>query len=192
LRTVRPRGPYHLVGWSFGGLVAHAMAVRLHELGEPAGALFLVDTVAGDAAGPEQPIDDQRVFRVLLTAAGLDDERFATTDLDYDTVATLLRREGSVFARFTEDDISRVIAVSRHNDMLTRAYRPPRHPGDTTYIEAEAPGAPRRVPHHELWRPHTGGDLTVAHVAAAHHRVMQPQHVDDVGVLLRDLLRRLR
>ncbi|MFE4944770.1 amino acid adenylation domain-containing protein [Streptomyces sp. NPDC056641] len=192
LRTVRPSGPYHLVGWSFGGLVAHAMAVRLHELGEPAGALFLVDTVAGDAAGPEQPIDDQRVFRVLLTAAGLDDERFATTDLDYDTVATLLRREGSVFARFTEDDISRVIAVSRHNDMLTRAYRPPRHPGDTTYIEAEAPGAPRRVPHHELWRPHTGGDLTVAHVAAAHHRVMQPQHVDDVGVLLRDLLRRLR
>ncbi|MEU0280564.1 amino acid adenylation domain-containing protein [Streptomyces sp. NPDC006195] len=190
LRAVRPSGPYHLVGWSFGGLVAHAMAVRLHERGEPAGALFLVDTVAGDAAGPEQPIDDQRVFRVLLTAAGLDDEHFAATDLDFGTVASLLRREGSLFARFTQDDIRRLITVSRHNDRLTRAYRPPRHPGDTTYIEAA--GAPRRVPHHELWRPHTGGDLTVAHASAAHHRVMQPQHVDDVGVPLRDLLRRLR
>ncbi|RYJ21858.1 non-ribosomal peptide synthetase [Streptomyces sp. L-9-10] len=191
LRAVRPSGPYHLVGWSFGGLVAHAMAVRLHELGEPAGALFLVDTVAGGTTGPDRPIDDQRVFRVLLTAAGLDDERFAATDLDFDTVASLLRREGSLFARFTEDDIRRLITVSRHNDRLTRAYRPPRHPGDTTYIEAAA-GTPRRVPHHELWRPHTGGDLTVAHASAAHHRVMQPQHVDDVGVLLRDLLRRLR
>lgn len=191
LRSVRPSGPYHLVGWSFGGLVAHAMAVRLHELGEPAGALFLMDTVAGTAAGPERPIDDQRVFRVLLTAAGLDDERFASADLDFDTVSALLHRESSVFARFTKDDIARVIAVSRHNDRLTRAYRPPRYPGDTTYVEA-APDTPRGVPHHDLWAPHVGGDLTVGHVTASHHRVMQPQHVDEVGVQLRDLLRRLR
>ena len=200
LRTVRPNGPYHLVGWSFGGLVAHAMAVRLHELGEPAGSLFLVDSVAGTEAGPERPVDDQRVFRVLLTAAGLDDERFASADLDFDTVSALLHREGSVFARFTADDINRVIAVSRHNERLTRTYRPARYPGDTTYIEAGAgalrhvppPGAPRRVPNHELWRPHTGGDLTVHHVTALHHQVMQPQHVDDIGAPLRDLLRRPR
>ncbi len=194
VRSVRPGGPCHLVGWSFGGLVAHAMAVRLHEIGEPPGSLFLVDTVAGDAAGdaagPEHPIDDRRVLRVLLTAAGFDDERLASTDLDFDTVSALLHREGSVFARFTEDDISRVIEVSRHNDRLTRAYRPPRCPGDTTYVEA-APDGPRRVPHHELWRPHVGGDLTARHVTASHHRVMQPQHVDEVGAHLRELLRRL-
>ncbi|MFJ1997995.1 thioesterase domain-containing protein [Streptomyces asiaticus] len=56
LRTVRPSGPYHLVGWSFGGLVAHAMAVRLRELGEPEGTLFLVDAVAATGAGPAEPI----------------------------------------------------------------------------------------------------------------------------------------
>ncbi len=191
LRSVRPSGPYHLVGWSFGGLVAHAMAVRLHELGEPAGSLFLVDTVAGTGPGPEDPIDDQRVFRVLLTAAGLDGERFASADLDFDTVSALLHKEGSVFARFTEDDIGRVIAVSRHNYRLASTYRPPRYPGDTTYIEATA-HTPRPVPHHDLWRPHVGGDLTVGHATAPHHRVLQPQHVAEVGVRLRDLLRRQR
>ncbi|WP_167538389.1 amino acid adenylation domain-containing protein [Streptomyces albofaciens] len=191
LRSVRPRGPYHLVGWSFGGLVAHAMAVRLHELGEPAGALFLVDAVAGAAIGPREPIDDQRVFRVLLTAAGLDDERCAAAGLDFAAVSSLLRREGSVFARFTEDDIARVIAVSRHNDELARAYRPPVYPGDTTYVEAVA-HTPPPVAHHALWRPHVGGELTVGHTTARHHRVMQPQHVDEVGVQLGDLLRRRR
>ncbi|MGY5127199.1 amino acid adenylation domain-containing protein [Streptomyces nigrescens] len=191
LRSVRPSGPYHLVGWSFGGLVAHAMAVRLHELGEPAGSLFLVDTIADTEAEPEQPIDDQRIFRVLLTAAGLDAERFASAELDFATVSALLHQEGSVFARFTEDDIGRVIAVSRHNYGLARAYRPPRYPGDTTYIEAAA-NTPRRVPHHDLWRPHVGGDLTIGHASAPHHRVLQPQHVAEVGVQLRDLLRRLR
>ncbi|MFH8347731.1 amino acid adenylation domain-containing protein [Streptomyces sp. NPDC018045] len=191
LRSVRPSGPYHLVGWSFGGLVAHAMAVRLHELGEPAGALFLVDAIAATAAGPEEPIDDQRVFQVLLTAAGLDGERCAGAGLDFATVSSLLRREGSVFARFTEDDVGRVIAVSRHNDKLARAYRPPFYPGDTTFIEAVAP-APHPVANHELWRPHVGGELTVGHVNARHHQAMQPQHVDEVGVQLGALLRRRR
>ncbi|WP_234365834.1 amino acid adenylation domain-containing protein [Streptomyces albireticuli] len=191
MRSVRPRGPYHLVGWSFGGLVAYAMAVRLHELGEPAGSLCLVDTAADAAAAPEEPIDDQRVHRVLLTAAGLDDARWAATDLDFATVSALLRREGSVFARFTEDEIRRVVAVSRHHDKLARAYRPPRYPGDATYIEATGDG-PRRVPNHELWRPRFGGDLTVGYVSARHYRAMQPQHVHEVGIQLRDLLRRQR
>ncbi|MFI8939578.1 amino acid adenylation domain-containing protein [Streptomyces syringium] len=191
MRSVRPRGPYHLVGWSFGGLVAHAMAVRLHELGEPAGSLCLVDTAADAAAAPEEPINDQRVYRVLLTAAGLDDERWAATGLDFATVSALLRRGGSVFARFTENDIGRVIAVSRHHDKLGRAYRPPRYPGDATYIEATG-GEPRLVANHELWRPRIGGELTVCHIAARHHRAMQPQHVHEVGGHLRDLLRRQR
>ncbi|WP_179079381.1 amino acid adenylation domain-containing protein [Streptomyces rectiverticillatus] len=191
MRSVRPSGPYHLVGWSFGGLVAHAMAVRLHELGEPAGSLCLVDTAADAAAAPEEPIDDQRVYRVLLTAAGLDDVRWAATGLDFATVSALLRREGSLFARFTEDDIARVIAVSRHHDKLGRAYRPPHYPGDATYIEATG-GEPRLVANHELWRPYIGGELTVCHVSARHHRAMQPQHVHEVGVHLRDLLRRQR
>ncbi len=57
LRAARP-GPYHLLGWSFGGLVAHAVAVRLRELGEPAGLLVLVDTVTG-ATGELAPVEER-------------------------------------------------------------------------------------------------------------------------------------
>ncbi|MYU13034.1 AMP-binding protein, partial [Streptomyces sp. SID8361] len=191
LRTVRPSGPYHLVGWSFGGLVAHAMAVRLRELGEPEGTLFLVDAVAATGAGPAEPIDEHRVHRMLLTAAGCEDDRLAPQTLDFATVSALLRREGSLFARLTEDDIARVVAVSRHNDALLSAYRPPRYAGATTYIEAAGePG--RTVPAHELWRPYAGGELTVAHVDAPHHHMMRPPHVDAVGVQLTEALGRTR
>jgi len=43
-RGVRPHGPYHLVGYSFGGWVALEMARLLRQQGEEVGALILVDS----------------------------------------------------------------------------------------------------------------------------------------------------
>jgi amino acid adenylation domain-containing protein len=64
IREVQPAGPYHLVGWSFGGLLAHAMATRLQELGETVDLLAVLDgypyrmrqrkEVPSDEQGPEQ------------------------------------------------------------------------------------------------------------------------------------------
>ncbi len=42
IRAVRPHGPYHLLGVSFGGIVAFEMARQLHAQGEKVGSLFLL------------------------------------------------------------------------------------------------------------------------------------------------------
>jgi thioesterase domain-containing protein len=44
LRAAQSRGPYHLGGWSFGGLVAYEMAQQLHEQGEAVASLVLIDS----------------------------------------------------------------------------------------------------------------------------------------------------
>lgn len=44
LREVQPQGPYHLGGWSSGGLVAFEMARQLEAAGETVRQLILVDT----------------------------------------------------------------------------------------------------------------------------------------------------
>ena len=43
VRHVQPTGPFHLLGWSFGGLVAHAMATHLQDHGETVALLALLD-----------------------------------------------------------------------------------------------------------------------------------------------------
>ncbi|MDT0615855.1 amino acid adenylation domain-containing protein, partial [Streptomyces lancefieldiae] len=43
LRSVQPEGPYHLLGWSFGGLVAHALATRLRAEGQEVALLAILD-----------------------------------------------------------------------------------------------------------------------------------------------------
>ncbi len=44
LRQRRPRGPYHLGGWSLGAVVAFEMARRLHASGEEIALLALLDS----------------------------------------------------------------------------------------------------------------------------------------------------
>ena len=40
---LQPTGAVHLLGWSVGGILAQAMAVRLHEIGRAVGELVLLD-----------------------------------------------------------------------------------------------------------------------------------------------------
>jgi thioesterase domain-containing protein len=47
IRRVQPQGPYHIGGYSFGGLVAYEMAQRLQADGEEVALLALFDTYPG-------------------------------------------------------------------------------------------------------------------------------------------------
>jgi thioesterase domain-containing protein len=43
VRRVRPNGPYHLCGYSFGGIIAFEMAQQLHAAGQQVGLVGLID-----------------------------------------------------------------------------------------------------------------------------------------------------
>ncbi|MFC8124229.1 amino acid adenylation domain-containing protein [Streptomyces sp. NPDC057302] len=53
VREARPHGPYLLMGWSMGGLVAYEMAQRLTRLGERVAMLVLVDSYLGQQLPPD-------------------------------------------------------------------------------------------------------------------------------------------
>ncbi len=66
IQAAQPSGPYHLLGWSFGGVVAHAVAVELQRRGAAVARLVLLD------AEPSLRVANQAVDRDQL--AGIVDE----------------------------------------------------------------------------------------------------------------------
>ncbi|MEH0971253.1 amino acid adenylation domain-containing protein [Micromonospora sp. CPCC 205546] len=71
IRRIRPEGPLHLAGWSFGGYLAVEIARRLDE--PQVASVTLLDTVA--LADDVRPVIDERqlvelFFRELLYSAG--------------------------------------------------------------------------------------------------------------------------
>jgi thioesterase domain-containing protein len=90
LRAVQPDGPYHLGGWSLGGLVAYEMARQLTAQGQLVATLAVLDAHA--PSPPPEPTPALR--RLARQAAPLplfrDALGFADGDAGVDDVALLL------------------------------------------------------------------------------------------------------
>ncbi|MDL9948870.1 amino acid adenylation domain-containing protein [Gordonia sp. ABSL11-1] len=65
LRAVQPNGPYRLVGWSLGGVIAHEIARQLVEAGEEVALLVLLDprTPATLSGVPDDELREQHPLR---------------------------------------------------------------------------------------------------------------------------------
>jgi thioesterase domain-containing protein len=92
VRVVQPSGPYHLVGWSFGGVVAQAMATQLQAAGEEVALLALMDSYAG----VELPQPDPEVVRTVL-AETLPE----LTEAEADAAIGTFLRSARLLAQFT-------------------------------------------------------------------------------------------
>lgn len=69
IRAVRPEGPYHLGGWSLGGLVAFEMARQLEEAGAKVASVSVFDTKAPTGSAPVVP---EPLRAIAREAAALD------------------------------------------------------------------------------------------------------------------------
>ncbi|WP_431031776.1 amino acid adenylation domain-containing protein [Streptomyces sp. P6-2-1] len=77
IRTVQPHGPYHLLGWSFGGVVAHMMATALQRAGEEVGFLAVLDASPEPVAAEDDDEDvpeGSEVVRLLAEYFGTEEQ----------------------------------------------------------------------------------------------------------------------
>ena len=54
MREIQPSGPYHLLGWSFGGTVAHTMACRLQQEHHQVAMVAIIDAYPATDNDPEE------------------------------------------------------------------------------------------------------------------------------------------
>jgi amino acid adenylation domain-containing protein len=82
LRAAQPRGPYHLGGWSLGGLVAFEMARQVVGQGGEIGTLALIDTRAPSTSWPVVPESLKAVAREVAGLGLLGPDDLAADPLD--------------------------------------------------------------------------------------------------------------
>ncbi|MEU4250209.1 amino acid adenylation domain-containing protein [Amycolatopsis sp. NPDC026612] len=181
IRAVRPHGPYHLLGWSFGGVVAQAIATRLQRDGETVGLLALMDaypTASGTADSPAELLD------VLLG----DVDRAFLAGLPIDTVAdvvTAARRGNPVLGFLEQHEVEALAAAAARHSAVALAHEPARFHGDVLHFTAVA-GAGGSRPDADRWARYTAGEVEVRELDCHHLEMTRPEPLALIADAVRD------
>jgi amino acid adenylation domain-containing protein len=160
LRQVQPHGPLHLLGWSFGGLVAHQMAVRLQEEGETT-SLTLLDSYPSTSDG-ELPPDSPEVREALFASLGVRPGELDLTGLGVDGVDALIH-------------------VFTNNINLGARHTPGVYHGDVLFFAARHDDD---GPTPLAWRPHVTGRIVTHSVDCEHGAMTTPAAVTRIGAVM--------
>jgi thioesterase domain-containing protein len=191
MRLVRDRGPYHLLGWSQGGNIAHAVAARLQEQGEEVGLLAHLDSSPSAAV----PLGGG-------TAGWLDQAGFVAiaAAMDLPASADPAGQAAALRAALRKTWLSPPLAPSEdrstaHLEVMLNSFRllrggtePGVVTGDMLYIAATR----NRPPDHQpaaAWQHYLRGQIEVIDLACAHNDMMQARWQAEIGREVSDRLR---
>ncbi|MFD8571473.1 amino acid adenylation domain-containing protein [Streptomyces sp. NPDC059639] len=179
IRAIRPHGPYRLVGWSVGGILAHSVAVLLQEAGEKVELLALLDAFPAEQWRERPAPEEGDALTAVLRMAGF--ERGAERTRS-DVLATL-RKAGSPLAGLTDRTLSRIVDIVPHHARMMREHTHRRYDGDVLFVTAAAP-RPEDWLTRESWRPHVTGRLTNHDLPCTHPELLKDGPVDEIATAL--------
>ncbi|MBP2406788.1 amino acid adenylation domain-containing protein [Streptomyces syringium] len=182
IRSVQPEGPYSLLGWSFGGVVAHEMAVRLQEEGQRVDSLVLMDSYpSAGGVPPERPAGEPG--EGTTGEAELRQALFASLGQRPDSATDAT----GPLALLGDRGLAAMTRVFAHNAGLQDGFTPRTFQGDVLVFEAtedKAPGAARP----RDWEAHVTGRIEVTPVRGAHGELTRPDRLARIGPVLADWL----
>ncbi|MFG3244731.1 amino acid adenylation domain-containing protein [Streptomyces sp. NPDC048157] len=170
IRSVQPSGPYHLLGWSYGGPIAHEMAIQLRDAGEEVGALVIMDMYPWSQR-PERPDQEH---------AGPDAAPEEDLDAKVENLIEVVRQEaGTAIGAMTEEEYRTLARVLQNHRSLRPGHTFGRFDGDALLIVAEGstPEGGRTV---ELWEPHVTGEIAEARIPCTHYELGDPANLGEV------------
>ncbi|WP_199546112.1 non-ribosomal peptide synthetase [Streptomyces sp. N35] len=186
IRSVQPHGPYRLIGWSVGGVLAHTVAVRLQEAGEDVDLLALLDAYPSDQWQDQAVPAEADALTALLRMAGYD----RGDELTREDVLDTLRREGSALAGLSDHTLTAIVDIVINNARLMRAHRHRVFDGDVLFFTAAAPRAEDWLTR-ESWRPYVSGVLDNLDIDCLHPQLTQSRPLDEIAAVLTARLKEL-
>ncbi|MGV4982231.1 alpha/beta fold hydrolase, partial [Streptomyces sp. NRAIS3] len=178
IRAVQESGPYHLMGWSFGGVVAHEMSVQLRAQGEQVETLALLDSYPAHETATPLPITEEDVAAGLAEFFGVQAEN-GEEPLTMTGIVAALRRDRSLFTELAERHLAEIAAIYRNNHRIMTEHIPGEFDGDVQFYEAEH-GKPTDMCAATVWKEHISGRLEVARIACSHAEMARPDSLAEI------------
>ncbi|MDZ5722855.1 non-ribosomal peptide synthetase DhbF [Bacillus sp. SXabc123] len=184
IRTIQPKGPYHLLGWSLGGNVVQAMGTQLQHQGEEVSLLVMLDAYPNHFLPIKEAPDDEEALIALLALGGYDPDSLGDKPLDFETAIEILRRDGSALASLDESVILNLKNTYVNSVSILGSYKPKPFHGNVLFFRSTIipdwfdPIEP------DSWKPYIHGQIEQIDIDCRHKDLCQPEPLAQIGKVL--------
>jgi amino acid adenylation domain-containing protein len=187
VKARQPHGPYHLCGYSFGGLVAFEMARQLSQSGDEVGLLGLFDTLMSPVRWPLPTWSSLAGWAAARATRGLRSTplrrwpaRLAAVPERIQSrlgqLHALWEQYGILLPRSLRSAPARVAGVGLSAFVASARYKPDFYPGElTVFTPADRPPGLPSAP--ALWRQHAGS-VTIIPTTGNHLTMFKAPHAE--------------
>jgi thioesterase domain-containing protein len=171
IRRIQPHGPYHLLGYSFGCMVAHTMAAHLERQGESVALLAAMDSV------PE--------FHSLSFEENQEDES--------EHVRIFANRLMDAIPETTKPLVARIQQTVKHLVRIAAHHSPLSCNSGMIFFRAMVQKDPTRQPiSPDVWKPFVKGEIEVHDIDCDHIGMDQPGPLGEIGSVLAQRLEEIQ
>ncbi|MEC0596264.1 non-ribosomal peptide synthetase DhbF [Bacillus spizizenii] len=184
IRTVQPKGPYHLLGWSLGGNVVQAMATQLQNQGEEVSLLVMLDAYPNHFLPIKKAPDDEEALIALLALGGYDPDSLGDKPLDFETAIEILRRDGSALASLDESVILNLKNTYVNSVGILGSYKPKTFRGNVLFFRSTIIPEWFDPIEPDSWKPYINGQIEQIDIDCRHKDLCQPEPLAQIGKVL--------
>jgi thioesterase domain-containing protein len=192
-QAVYPTGPYNILGWSFGGVVAHELAIELQRRGCVIARLIFLDT---------QPSVDSSValaddaLRALVQKQILKETlrfyRISNLEEDephaYEQAVELIREQAKVEFVPSKQLMELLVENASNNVTWHRSHEASVFAGGITIFSAVRDESDRSSFLLQSWRPYVTGEIAVHAVDCTHQELLTTESVSMYGKQLQHII----
>ncbi|MFE3187937.1 amino acid adenylation domain-containing protein [Nocardia sp. NPDC059240] len=190
MKSVQPDGPYHVLGWSLGGLIAHEVAVQLQQGGDEVALLALMDSYQLSDQWLEQAVPSVSAIIAEFGSDLLGGDAEIDSRMTLHEAAELLRSRSGPFAALTVDHLERLYTGYENGAEQAHGFAPHIFDGDMLFFTAADDEINRADPERcaAAWEPYVTGVVHDQLVRCTHAGMTTPESLAVIGPVLRDQL----
>ncbi|PTM58822.1 non-ribosomal peptide synthetase [Desmospora activa] len=195
LRQKLPKGPYRLLGWSFGATIAYEMTRRFEKMGEKVEFLGLLDA---------HPIDSREEDSLAVTRnrdslvawaerLGMDKNELEGLDQEQQLLKVLRQAQERQVLPLSADvsTVKKYLGIMIANRTATLDYtvkEPIQADLHLFLVNEVSPQDPIPLVDPALWYKRTTGQVRKYFIQGHHHNLVDPPHVQYLGEKIRQVM----
>ena len=190
LQAIHPIGPYNLLGWSLGGVIAHEVAIELCRRGSVVRHLIVLDAAPwGDNNLTRDQVSgdvvESYVLELMVRYLRIDIPE-QSEPLNYKQVENLFHHQFGLPIPQLRVFLDFFVQNLKASFLYLSEHMPAVFDGDMVIFSTTQNEADSDFPLH--WRPYVNGDIVVHSIECQHLEMLSPESIEMYGKQLKLLL----